>query len=262
MKKDLNIENIISILEKENYKYHNLQFPYGMVSSIYDKIIKELLDTFFNYEVCGLEIYDNIRQPPISSKIYLKEKGNLVENGYKLEFNLLYPFIIIKLWENSDINFNINEFGVLYSFLVNNYKNVKKLNISKDIIILWKTLINYTFSILINPVSQFIRCDYISFVTSYMNNFYDDLIKRYNGIILCVDTDTIYLDFMTKEFIEDIKKIDIPFDISNLDFFLMDKKKIIEFNNGNIKSIGLKKYKSNYQLEKDRIKKLKKIKSI
>ena len=265
IKEDLNIDNVLKILEREKYNYQSLQYPYGMTISTYNTIIKTLLDNFFNYKINKLEIDDELYSfPNVGGKVYTIEDNIYIENSYRINFKSIYPYVLIKLWKKGKIKFNINEFGVLYSFLVNNYKNVKKLNINENIIVLWKTLINYTYAnLLYIPTSSnvFIDCDYPHLVAEHTTNFFDKLIKKYSDIVLYIDTCTMFLDFITKDLLDDIKKFNIPFTVDkDLSFFIIKKKKIIVIENNKVTHRGFKEYKSNYELEKSRFIKLKKLK--
>ena len=260
---ELNIGNIISILEKNFHQYHNLPLPYGMTTHVYNDIIEKLLNTFFNYKSVDLDIDTEIYKYHYNQgTVYIKHENIYIENGFKIEFNSLYPNLIIKLWESGEINFNIYEFGILYSFLVKNYTKVKKLDVNENIKVLWRKIINYTYGILININYSPIKCDYIFLVTSYMFNFYNDLRVKYNDLLLYIDTDVMYLDYITNDLLYDIKNINIPFEIeSYLNFYLIDKKKILVIR-GDVDALGrINKYKSNYELEKNRLKKIKKLKN-
>ena len=62
--------------------------------------------------------------------------------------------------------------------------------------------------------------NYPGFVTEYLRHYYDDLLKRNQGIILYIDTDII---FFAGEI--DLLEFNIPFDIENVEYVMFSEKK-------------------------------------
>ena len=146
-------------------------------------------------------------------------RGSLYENITRIDFNALYPNILIglfnegllnKKWEN-DIN--------RVKWFLENRADLKLLN--PDEYGKWKIHCNSLYIKIKSP-----------YVVEYMNVFYSELIEKYGELIIYIDVDRIYLklkkeEFQSKTHIEELN--DFNYNIEFINYFYAEElKKYIE----------------------------------
>ena len=146
-------------------------------------------------------------------------RGSLYENITRIDFNALYPNILIglfnegllnKKWEN-DIN--------KVKWFLENRADLKLLN--PDEYGKWKIHCNSLYIKIKSP-----------YVVEYMNVFYSELIEKYGELIIYIDVDRIYLklkkeEFQSKTHIEELN--DFNYNIEFINYFYAEElKKYIE----------------------------------
>ncbi len=262
MKTPLTVDIIVKLLNQQQYTIDNFD-----VNSInknrvslndFNKVFSIIINYFFeSYKIFNIEIIDDLEYP---NNIILndKMKNHWHTNISKISFNNLYPNIISKLWKNNELKFNINEFAIIYSFMVENIdeiKNHKDMNeVSK---LLFNFLIYYTYGALTTTLSKFYVDDHYQ-IKKYTNLLFRNFIKNYNDNIIYIDTDIIYLDFLNKNIKYELNQLEIPYEIEfGINGIFFDKKKFILDSSNTCKVKGYRKFKSKYQLLKNRISKIK-----
>ena len=146
-------------------------------------------------------------------------RGSLYENITRIDFNALYPNILIglfnegllnKKWEN-DIN--------KVKWFLENRADLKLLN--PDEYGKWKIHCNSLYIKIKSP-----------YVVEYMNVFYSELIEKYGELIIYIDVDRIYLklkkeEFQSKTHIEELN--DFNYNVEFINYFYTEElKKYIE----------------------------------
>ena len=264
----LTIDNIVYLLNQENYTVEQLTTlsvdnPNRFKLSDYNKFAKKLLDYFFTDYVTIKMSYDGPEY--FGAPILLNERIKLkwLENFSSIEFNSLYPNIIVKLWEKGELKFNIYEFGIIFKFIVQNYKTIKKNpNLTDVSRLLIKYFINFTFGATVNRFdTSFIYLNSHDKIVSYTKETFEHLMEQNTNNIFYIDTDTIYLDYITPEVLSNVKSLGVPYSIeTNLNGMFLEKKRYQIQKNGDLKIRGLQgSFRSKYKLEKNRINKLQKI---
>lgn len=263
----ITVDNIVYLLNQQKYTVEqlnnqNVKDPNRFKLSDYNDFSKELLNYFFidyrkiEIKYTGPEIF--------GTYIGLNEdiKMKWIENFSSIEFYMMYPNIIVKLWERGDLKFNIYEFGIIYKFLVENYKTLKKdSNITDASKLLLKYFINFTFGATQNRFGiSFISINNHEQITTYAKETLQYIMEHYKNTVFYIDTDSIYLDFITPEILSNVKPLGLPYTIqTNLNGMFIAIKKYQIQENGSLRVRGLPRYKTKFKLEKNRINKLQKI---
>lgn len=260
-KNPINVDNIVYLLNQQNYtteKFdYNINNPNRFSIKDYTNIFLTFIDYFFeSYEIKDIIISDDRSYG--TTLINDKLRNYWHTNICKISFNALYPNIIVKLYEKGKLKFNIDEFAIIYSFMVKNIKEIKNHKDIKDVSkLLFKFLINYTYGAISNSkFSKFyvdkhhLICEYIHHpLVTFKNDYIDNIIY--------VDTDEIYLDFLTKEIKEQFDWLELPYEvIYGINGFFLEKKKFIIDKNNSCKVRGIQEYKSKYKLQKNRLYKI------
>jgi len=168
-----------------------------------------------------------------SNLVYLNDfsRGKLYENLTQIDFNLLFPSLLIALFEEKLIEPKFKEDISKLKWFMENRKELKTNFI--DEYQKWKIFSNSLYSKIKSP-----------YIIQYLNLFYSDLINNYNDKILYIDIDLIILncsksEFQTKVFIPELN--DFSYDIKSIDYFYAeDLKKYIKQDEGEITSKGFK----------------------
>ena len=264
MKDELNIDNVIDILNSESNPIYDFLISNGHNVFIYNKVIKIFLDYFFDDEYSVDSTIHN-EEKLFGATVLLNE--NMIEyymqDITRLQFISMYPNIMIKLWEDGKLNFNINEFPIIFRFLVQNcnvIKNNSKLEMQGYRLL--KFLINYTFRATMIK-NSIIQVDNINKVIKYYRDNLVNLFNDYPKNVIYIDTDIIYFDFLDNSILNKyIKPLGIPYEINNdFDGLFSKKKKYLTFKNTKI-TRGYKIYDSKFKKDKERMKKLNKINNI
>jgi len=263
-KNTLTIDAIVQLLNQQNYTIdnfdHNVNNPNRFSLKDFNKVFLLFVNHFFDsYEIIDIEISDSRSFGTTLINDDMKEYWHT--NICKISFNALYPNIISKLWKNGKLKFNINEFAIIYSFMVDNIYNIKNhkdmTNISK---LLFKFLINYTYGAISNPKFSNFYVDKHHYICEYIHHPLVKYKNDYIDNIIYVDTDEIYLDFFTYEIKEQIDWLELPYEIEyGINGIFFRKKRFILDKSKTCKVKGFRTFKSKYQLSKNRTYKIKKI---
>ena len=154
---------------------------------------------------------------------YIKEVP--LKNVMQLSFNSLYPNIICGMVEagihktaKENVQKSLESFKESFEYFDLNKRNLK-LN-DPDKYLEQKKNINSFYGKLGLLSNTDMAPNYPGFVTEYLRHYYDDLLKRNQGIILYIDTDII---FFAGEI--DLLEFNIPFDIENVEYVMFSEKK-------------------------------------
>lgn len=154
---------------------------------------------------------------------YIKEVP--LKNVMQLSFNSLYPNIICGMVEagihktaKENVQKSLESFKESFEYFDLNKRNLK-LN-DPDKYLEQKKNINSFYGKLGFLSNTDMAPNYPGFVTEYLRHYYDDLLKRNQGIILYIDTDII---FFAGEI--DLLEFNIPFDIENVEYVMFSEKK-------------------------------------
>ena len=271
-KNELTVDNIINLLNEQNYTINQLtstfvQDPYRFRLKDFINITMIMVNYFFeNYTNIKIEIPNSDRL--LGSYIAINERMKLkwLKDISYIEFNSLYPNIIIKLWKENKLKFSIYEFGLIYTFLVEN-KNLilKNPNIKEESKLLLRVIINYLYGASNNlSITNKVVIDNLELVTLYTKETFQQLFENNKDNVAYLDTDQIFLDYVSPEIINNyIKPLGLPYIIKhNIDCMFIEKKRYIMDEFGTLKVRGIQEYRSNYKKEKLRLKKINKIVSI
>jgi len=258
----LNIDNVVKVLNNSHLSDYNFMMYNPNNLKIYHTIIKSLLDNFFDYQ----QVKDfHIREKNNfdSGVILLNKKMTNVwmKDITEVQFIHLYPNIIIKLWEQELLKFNIKEFGVLFKFLVENKESIKDKLMGNNKSLL-NFIINYTYSAGTNN-NSIIKVDGLNLVIPYYKDVLIDLFDNYPNNLIYIDTDVIYFDFLDKVILNKyILPLQLPYKIEyHPGIFIMKKKSYILETKDGVIPRGVEKFNSEHKLEKERFKKISNIKS-
>lgn len=144
---------------------------------------------------------------------------NLYENLTKIDFNALYPTILIGLFEAGIIDEKWKEDIERVEWFLKNRSELKLL--SPNEYQQWKIHCNSLYMKIKSPC-----------VVEYLNIYYSDLLEKYGDRIIYIDVDLLILnikksDFQTKEIIPELK--DFNYDVTFVNYFYAEElKKYIE----------------------------------
>ena len=166
-------------------------------------------------------------------------RGNLYEDITQIDFNALYPTILIGLFEAGLLEEKWKEDIDRVEWFLKNRKDLKRLsklstNLGTSEYEKWKIHCNSLYIKIKSP-----------YVVEYMNIFYSDLLEKYGDIIIYTDVDLLLLnikksDFQSSEIIPELK--DFNHDITFINYFYAEdlKKYIKQDEFGEIKACGFK----------------------
>lgn len=146
-------------------------------------------------------------------------RGNLYEDLTKIDFNALYPTILIGLFEAGLIDENWKEDIERVEWFLKNRSELKLL--SPNEYQQWKIHCNSLYMKIKSP-----------YVVEYLNIYYSDLLEKYGDRIIYIDVDLLILnikksDFQTKEIMPELK--DFNYDVTFVNYFYAEElKKYIE----------------------------------
>ena len=137
-------------------------------------------------------------------------RGNLYEDLTKIDFNALYPTILIGLFEAGLIDENWKEDIERVEWFLKNRSELKLLS-------QWKIHCNSLYMKIKSP-----------YVVEYLNIYYSDLLEKYGDRIIYIDVDLLILnikksDFQTKEIIPELK--DFNNDVTFVNYFYAEELK-------------------------------------
>lgn len=171
--------------------------------------------------------------------VYLNDyyQNKICTNIKKLTFYSLYPNLIIRLADNDIINFNNNEYYLLFKYLYHNRSKFKEYNTY----IMVKIMINYFYGILSGESLQYfkneklINCQNFENFDIYKYGIYGNILNKLGDNLIYLDTDEFYYkgDY---EF-----NFNLLFEIEDIDQLLIfQKKRYVEICNGTTKIKGFK----------------------
>ena len=137
-------------------------------------------------------------------------RGNLYEDLTKIDFNALYPTILIGLFEAGLIDENWKQDIERVEWFLKNRSELKLLS-------QWKIHCNSLYMKIKSP-----------YVVEYLNIYYSDLLEKYGDRIIYIDVDLLILnikksDFQTKEIIPELK--DFNNDVTFVNYFYAEELK-------------------------------------
>lgn len=170
-------------------------------------------------------------------------KEVLLEDVTRIDFTSLYPNLLISLFDEGLIDEKWKEDIDRVRWFLKNRKDLKRLSLTGSTEYeKWKIHCNSLYSKIKSTQ-----------VTSYLDIFYGDLIKKYSGKIIYIDADLLILnfnkvEFQTKNHIQEI--YDFDFDTSFINYFYIENKKkyFIQDEFGEISVKGFNNPRK-YQLE-------------
>lgn len=270
VKNELTIDNMINLLNQQNYTVNQLttnnmsdtdRFKLQDFNNVAITMINYFFDSYTNIDIKPLNDVFLGTYIDINDKM----KSKWMKDISYIEFESLYPNVIIKLWKENKLNFSVYEFGLIYTFLVKNYKKAKNQNIKNESILLWKIMINFLYGVSNNIYRKNqIVIDNVDLIPNYTRETFQNLFQNHSDNVAYIDTDQIYLDYISPEIINNyIKPLGLPYIIKhNIDCMFIEKKRYIMDEFGTLKVRGIQEYRSNYKKEKLRLKKINKIVSI
>jgi len=273
VKIELTIDNMVNFLNQQNYTTSQLTStiyadPNRFRLGDFIKVSKVLLDHFFtDYKEEDFDLPPNYYQ---GSVILINEKMKLkwMKDISYIEFTSLYPNIIIKLnklWKENKLKFSVFEFGIIYTFLVENRKLISiNPNIKEESKLLCKVMINYLYGASSGQHKFPTRISNVDSIPHYTRETLESLFEIHKDNIAYIDTDQIFLDFVSPEILDNyIKPLGLPYTIKhNIDCMFIEKKKYLMDELGTLKVRGIVEWRSKYKAEKLRFKKINKIVSI
>ena len=140
-------------------------------------------------------------------------RGNLYEDLIKVDFNALYPTILIGLFEAGLIDEKWKQDIERVEWFLKNRSELKLLSPNQQ----WKIHCNSLYMKIKSP-----------YVVEYLNIYYSDLLEKYGDRIIYIDVDLLILnikksDFQTKEIIPELK--DFNNDVTFVNYFYAEELK-------------------------------------
>jgi len=262
MLEDLNIDNVAKVLNNLHLSDYNFMMYNSNNLKNYHTIIKSLLDNFFDY-YHDKDFHIREKNNFDSAVILLNKKMTnvWVKDITEIRFISMYPNIIIKLWEQELLKFNIKEFGVLFKFIVQNKESINKKLTNKNKVLI-NFIINYTYGASHN-INSIIKIDGINLIIPYYKDVLISLFDNYPNNVIHIEVDSIFLDFLDKDMLDKyIIPLNLPYVIEHHQgIFIMKKKSYLLQTKDGMKVRGIETFDSEYQLEKERIKKINNIRS-
>ena len=158
-------------------------------------------------------------------------RGNLYEDVTQVEFNALYPTILIGLFEVGLLEEKWKEDIDRVKWFLKNRKEIKALPSSEYQ--KWKVHCNSLYAKIKSP-----------YVVEYMNIFYSDLLEKYGNRVIYTDVDLLILNIKKSDFQRDIipELKDFNHDITFINYFYAEelKKYLKQDEHGEITSSGFK----------------------
>ena len=146
-------------------------------------------------------------------------RGNLYDNITRIDFNALYPNILIGLFNEGLLNEKWKNDINKVKWFLENRSDLKLL--SPDEYGKWKIHCNSLYIKIKSP-----------YVVEYMNIFYSELIEKYGDLIIYIDVDRIYFKLSKEEFqiktnLEELNDFNYYVEFINY-FYAEELKKYIE----------------------------------
>lgn len=247
-KEELTIEAIVNIIKEIDYDETKIMRSHNSINAakldinFWNVTWERLLNNFFESRTKNI-IYGNKTINNGIVKFNGDYKGVEISDIKQLVFNSLYPSIIIRLINENKIKFNLEEYGIIYEFIVKNYNEMKNNFTDEDIRMKWRVIKNSLFGCsnyfksIVNYSQNFKDGDNdneYNMVSSYMCNFFNNIYNKYEKYIIVINTDVIYyFNDIPDSFYTDINEMNFNYEISELydgkfnnffGFILKDKK--------------------------------------
>lgn len=150
-----------------------------------------------------------------------KFKEKLIDNVTQIEFNSLYPNLMVALSDEGLFDEKWKEDIEKVDWFIKNRKELKRLTPGE-----YEKGKIHTNSLYLKMKSMH--------VSNYINLFYTDLIKKYSDKIIYTDVDLMILNFNKQEFLSEtqIEEIyDFDFDTSFINYFWIENRKRYLYQN-------------------------------
>jgi hypothetical protein len=217
----------------------------------WNDIIMELLKKYYGYNLVNRPYIKT--NGNISGILLLKESyiGVIKSDITKIDFNTLYPNIIVKLFDRGDLEFNIHEFGYIFKGLLEARREVKDLsdptnhNTYKHLKMFINVLINFTYGCIRNYNERsIISASNTNNIPTYCSDIFNHIFNE-NNTVMYIDTDEIYIDGRSEldGIIAQIDKLDLPYRVTynNIGMFIGKKRFGMTDSNGVDISRGIKR---------------------
>lgn len=255
MKRELNIENFIDFFNnEEQFISYDTKYYKGL-------IIRMLVYFYESYEEVKIE-----KEDPLLAGFCEITDGCELQEYYeikKIQFNSFYPFILMKLFENNEIIFNIKEIGLLYKYILENHKKIRKdNNITQNGSVVCKIFLNGMYAISANNFSNF-GVNKPNLISDYGRNIMDYIFNEYSSDIIYIDTDMIITKNISDNLLNYLNNLGLNFDVSDINFMIINKKRYLIEENGELEIKGFHtnsirtRRNSTYETHKEIIEKFK-----
>jgi len=237
MKKELNIENVIEILNnQETFNSYSSNYYIGLVRSLIDYFYNEPTKIEFVKETPIFGGYCNFSSEFLSKECY---------NIKRIQFESLYPSIIVNLYKEGKIKFNVIEFGELYTFLVENKKVIKSNNkLTNNSQTVLNIVLNGLYGLSSNSLYKF-GIDKGCLITDFAYKMNEYIFETFKDDIIYIDTDTIYLKEINNSLSTYLSNLPLKYKIEdNINFCVFRKKTFVCEDSNGIRVSGMMKNKS------------------
>lgn len=141
--------------------------------------------------------------------------GNLYEDLVQIDFNALYPNILVGLFESNLLDEKWKDDIGRVKWFLENRKGLKRLK--SDEYQKWKVHCNSLYMKIKSP-----------YVVEYMNLFYSDLLSKYRDKIIYIDVDLLILNLSKLDFQREVQIPEINhfnYDVSFINYFYTENLK-------------------------------------
>ena len=138
----------------------------------------------------------------------------LIKDITKIDFNSLYPNILVKLFDLGHIPQSEAESINKIRYVIENRMTDKQLWLDN------KVFVNSYFGKIHSREPKVTHL-----VTGYMNSFFNSLLVDFIDSIVYVDTDSLFITDRVDEIIEKVRQLDLPFESNVIDYFFIKSKK-------------------------------------
>jgi len=178
-------------------------------------------------------------------------RGKLYENITRIDFNAMYPCILVGLFNDGLIGEEWKDDIERVQWFLKNRADLKRLSIGlcgEEAVRVageyqkWKTHCNSLYAKIKSP-----------YVIEYVDMFYTDLIQKYGDLIIYNDVDTLYLNidkisFQSKEWVSELR--DFSYDVQFINYFYAEDiySFIEQEESGHVNTYGFKDEQDKMQI--------------